>query len=67
MICSAQEESPQRRKFNEDESCKILYCKSRKKYIKKSAGKGTKIIKNNKTRFETASTKEIHVGILSPF
>jgi hypothetical protein len=30
MICSAQEESPQRRKFNEDESCKILYCKSSK-------------------------------------
>ncbi len=31
MTCSAQEESPQRRKFNEDEPCKILYCKSKKK------------------------------------
>jgi hypothetical protein len=31
MICSAQEESPQRRKFNEDEYFKIMYCKSRKK------------------------------------
>ncbi len=30
MICSTQEESPQGRKFNEDESCKILYCKSSK-------------------------------------
>ncbi len=44
MICSAQEEPPQRRKFNEDESFKIPYCKSKKKYIKKSTGKGTKVL-----------------------
>jgi hypothetical protein len=36
MIYSAQEESPQRRKFSEDESCKILYCKSRRKKILRS-------------------------------
>jgi hypothetical protein len=45
MICSAQEESPQGRKFIEDESCKkILYCKIEKINLK-DAGKDIKLLK----------------------
>jgi hypothetical protein len=41
MICSAQEEPPQRRKFNEDESCKILTVKIEKNKLKRVPGWAT--------------------------
>jgi hypothetical protein len=39
MICSAQEEPPQPRKFNVEESGKIWYCKNRKNKLKRLPGR----------------------------
>jgi hypothetical protein len=57
MICSAQEESPQGRKFIEGESCKkILYCKIEKNKFKRCQ-EGHQIIENfTASQEETPST-----------
>jgi hypothetical protein len=63
MICSAQGERPQRRKCNEDESCKILYCKSRKNKLKRVPGRAPNYKKIH-PNFDTSLLLDLNMLLL---